>query len=222
MSSERKLDPNAPSNPSQSWWASQNENIRILAIAITLALLLRAFVLEPRFIPSASMEPTMQINDRIIVEKVSYRFTQPQRGEIIVFYPPKSPAVDDNSKAYIKRVIGLPGDRISIHDGQVFVNGQPLDEAYIAEPIEYTLPTPAQISESLPNPEKSRSQAASGNFAIVVPPDSYWVMGDNRNYSNDSHVWGFLPRQNIIGRAYLRFWPTDQRFGLLQTPKYRD
>ncbi len=187
---------------SESWLSNQKENIRTIIIAVILAILLRTFVIEPRYIPSASMEPTLQIEDRIIVEKITNFWRSPERGEILVFYPPASPLIEDNSKAYIKRVIGLPGDLISIHDGQVFVNGQALTEPYIAESINYYLPD---------KPLES---------AIRVPANSYWMMGDNRNNSNDSHVWGFLPQQNIVGRAVLQFFPWDDRTGLIKTPSY--
>ncbi|AFY72207.1 signal peptidase I [Synechococcus sp. PCC 7502] len=185
-----------------SWWASQKENIRTIVIAVIVAILLRTFVIEPRYIPSASMEPTLHIEDRIIVEKVSNWWRSPQRGEILVFYPPESPLIEDNTKAYIKRVIGLPGELISIHDGQVFINGKPLNEPYILEPIDYYLPA---------NPL---------NSAIKVPENTYWMMGDNRNNSNDSHVWGFLPEQNIVGKAIVRFFPWDGRAGILEHPSY--
>jgi signal peptidase I len=148
------------------------------------------------------MEPTLQIEDRIIVEKVSNFLRSPQRGEILVFYPPESPLIEDNTKAYIKRVIGLPGELISIHDGKVFIDGEPLLEPYISAPMDYYLPA---------NPL---------NSAIKIPENTYWMMGDNRNNSNDSHVWGFLPQQNIVGRAVFRFFPFNENTGLLKTPKY--
>lgn len=199
---------------SQSWFEKHRDNIRTVSIALILAFLLRTFIIEPRFIPSGSMEPTLLVNDRIIVEKVSYSLRDPQRGEIIVFYPPKSPAIEDNTKAYIKRLIGLPGDRISIHDGKVFVNDRALTENYIAEPPDYIFPNQAQNLESLSSSQDSRYKS------ITVPQGYYWMMGDNRNSSNDSHIWGFLPRQNMIGRAFLRFFPFDNRVGELKTPKY--
>ncbi|MDX1977930.1 MAG: signal peptidase I [Pseudanabaenaceae cyanobacterium bins.68] len=171
----------------KSWW-SQRDNIQIVLTALVLAILLRTLVVEPRYIPSGSMEPTLQVGDRIVVEKLTHRWQLPQRGEIIVFYPP-FPDREAHSKAYIKRVIGLPGDRLSIHDGQLFLNGIAQIEPYISEPIDYELPDQGEI---------------------LIPPDYLWVMGDNRNNSNDSHVWGYLPRQNIIGRAIFRFFPFDQ------------
>lgn len=213
MSLERKLEVSPKPEIAKSLWEKQKDNIRTVVIALILAFLLRTFVVEPRFIPSGSMEPTLLVNDRIIVEKISYLFNEPKRGQIIVFYPPKSPAIEDNTKAYIKRVIGLPGDRISIFNGKVFVNNNPLQEPYIAEPPKYVLPSQKQNLESL-------SDSGGEQAVIIVPPNYYWVMGDNRNNSNDSHIWGFLPKQNIIGRAYLRFWPFDDRLGELKAPKY--
>ncbi|NEQ97789.1 MAG: signal peptidase I [Cyanothece sp. SIO2G6] len=180
-----------------SWWKAlwqnQRSNIQTVAIALLLSIFIRLFVAEPRFIPSDSMVPTLAVGDRLVIEKVSYRFTQPKFGDIVVFRPPailQEYFGFGDDQAFIKRVIGTPGDRIRIENGIVYVNDQPLDEPYIAAPPNYTL------------------------VPVQVPPNAYFVMGDNRNNSNDSHVWGFLPEQNMIGRAILRFWPLE-REGLL-------
>jgi signal peptidase I len=217
-----ELAPSDPPTPGKVSLFKRFESIRIIAIALVLAFFLRSFVLEPRFIPSGSMEPTLQVNDRVIVEKVSYWFGAPHRGDIVVFYPPRSPYIQDNTKAYIKRIIGLPGDRISIHDGSVYVNDVPLDEAYIAEAIDYVYPPEqAKLQELLDKGNLGNKVAlANLNVSVTVPEESFWVMGDNRNYSNDSHVWGFLPKPNIIGHASFRFWPIDDRFGLIDQPDY--
>jgi signal peptidase I len=195
------------------------EYLPTLAAAGLIVLVVRSFIAEPRYIPSSSMEPSLQINDRLIIEKMSYRFRKPERGEVIVFNPPEVAAVPDASKVYIKRLIGLPGDRISIHDGKVFVNDQPLTEPYTKEPAEYTLPT-NDLSKCqncfLPDAVIQTDKTLS----FTVPPNNYWMMGDNRNNSLDSHAWGFLPEQNIVGRASFRYWPLDNRFGELTTPKY--
>lgn len=161
------------------------EGIKTIGLSVILALGIRHFVAEARYIPSGSMEPTLQINDRLIVEKVSYYFNSPQRGDIVVFWPTdqlkeQTPQLKD---AFIKRVIGLPGEEVEVRGGTVYVDGQALREEYIAAPPDY-----------LWGPE-------------VVPEDSYLVLGDNRNNSYDSHYWGFVPRENIIGRAVVRFWP---------------
>jgi signal peptidase I len=181
-----------------SFWKSQRENVQILAIALVLAVLIRLFVAEPRFIPSDSMVPTLQIGDRLVIEKVFYRFRPPASGEVIVFEPPALLQEYGYSadRAFIKRIIGVPGDRIAVHQGQVYRNGLALTESYIAESPKY------EMEE------------------VTVPPQEFFVMGDNRNNSNDSHVWGFLPQENIIGRAIFRFWTPD-RFGVLErvTPR---
>jgi signal peptidase I len=172
------------------WWQKWGENIQILVLALGLALLIRTFVAEPRYIPSESMLPTLETGDRLIVEKLSYYSHPPRRGDIVVFAPP--PQLQEQGyqgdQAFIKRVIGLPGDTIAVRDGRVFVNRQLLTEAYIAEPPNYLM------------------------SPVVVPPARLFVMGDNRNNSNDSHIWGFLPQENIVGHACFRFWPLE-RFG---------
>ncbi|NEP77731.1 MAG: signal peptidase I [Okeania sp. SIO3C4] len=198
MTSEKEsLNQPITTNSTTPWWLKiwqqQKENIKVLTIALFLSLLVRIFIAEPRYIPSDSMIPTLEVGDRLVVEKVSYYFHPPVAGDIIVFQPPQLLQRYGYAKnqAFIKRVIGLPGDIIKIENGLVYKNDQPLTENYIAEPPEYTLP-----------------------ISIKVPENQYFVMGDNRNNSNDSHVWGFLPNKNIIGRAIFRFWPY-QRFGPL-------
>lgn len=191
-SPEQKIS--SPSPPPA--WKSWLENAQILFIALILALLIRAFVAEPRYIPSDSMVPTLEISDRLVVEKVSYRFRPPELGEIVVFDPPPQLQIQGYAKdqAFIKRIIGKPGQTVFVRDGIVYLDQQPLREPYVAEPPNYIW-----------GPAK-------------VPPDSYFVMGDNRNNSNDSHIWGFLPEENIIGRAWLRFYPF-RRMGLIEKNK---
>ncbi|MBS0018158.1 MAG: signal peptidase I [Arthrospira sp. SH-MAG29] len=164
------------------------ENLVILAVALSLSLLIRIFVAEPRYIPSDSMFPTLEIGDRLVVEKVLYRFIAPKFGDIIVFTPPGQLRVQGYTKdqAFIKRIIGEPGQLVEIRDGKVYLDDNPIAEEYIAEPPEYDW-----------GPD-------------LVPDQQYFVMGDNRNDSNDSHIWGFLPQQNIIGRAAWRFWPLER------------
>ncbi|NJK60204.1 MAG: signal peptidase I [Oscillatoriales cyanobacterium SM2_1_8] len=196
-----------------------DENVPTLVAAIALALGVRWLIAEPRYIPSSSMEPTLQINDRLIVEKITYRFRLPERGEVVVFYPPTHPLVEDTSKVYIKRVVGLPGDRLRIATGQVFVNDLPLEEPYTAEGPRYQLPI-VREKDCLGCFQPPVELSANGTAVFVVPPGHYWVMGDNRNNSQDSHAWGFLPQQNLVGRAVFRYWPLDRRFGLLPLPPY--
>lgn len=180
------------SSPQKASSNNIRENLFILIFALGLSLLIRVFVAEPRYIPSDSMIPTLEVGDRLVVEKVSYHFHSPQAGDIIVFVPPSQLQQQGYSRnqAFIKRVIAQPGQTVEVRDGKVYVDGQPLNEAdYIAEPPHYRW-----------GPKQ-------------VPSQQYFVMGDNRNDSNDSHIWGFLPQENIIGRAVFRFWPWE-RLGL--------
>jgi signal peptidase I len=188
MTSQDTKNQEIQTAPATGFWRSQRENVQILAIALVLAVIIRLFIAEPRYIPSDSMVPTLQIGDRLVIEKVFYRFRPPAAGDVIVFDPPKllqeyGYAAD---RAFIKRIVGTPGDRIQVHNGRVYRNDQPLSEVYIAEPPKYEMPT------------------------VTVPENQFFVMGDNRNNSNDSHVWGFLPKENIIGRAVFRFWTFDR------------
>ncbi|MEL6139456.1 MAG: signal peptidase I [Cyanobacteria bacterium J06628_6] len=166
-------------------WGSAKENLKLVAIALLISIVVRIFIAEPRYIPSNSMDPTLHIGDRLLVEKVSYRLRSPEPGDIVVFEPPPQlQAVGFTAdQAFIKRVIGLPGQTVQVIHDQVYVDGAPLDERYILAPPHYEMPP------------------------FTVPAGQLFVMGDNRNDSNDSHVWGALPTENIIGRALLRFWP---------------
>ena len=174
----------------ERWWRAWGENIQILLLSLALAFFIRTFVAEPRYIPSESMVPTLEIGDRLIVEKLSYYSHLPRRGDVVVFAPP--PQLQElgylEDQAFIKRVIGLSGDVIAVKNGRVSVNGEFISEPYIAEQPNYLM------------------------SPMVIPAGQFFVMGDNRNNSNDSHIWGFLPKANIIGHACFRFWPLE-RFG---------
>lgn len=188
MTHEPTTDTPTPSPTWKVWW----ENIQILVIALILALLVRSYIAEPRFIPSDSMIPTLRISDRLVVEKLSYRFRNPEMGEIVVFDPP--PQLQEQGylkdQAFIKRIIGKPGQTVEVKNGKVLINNVQVEEPYIAEPPKYTL------------------------RPVRVPENSFFVMGDNRNNSNDSHVWGFLPKDYIIGRALFRFFPFNRMGGV--------
>ena len=176
-------------------WMAQKENFWTIAIALLLAFLVKLGVAESRYIPSESMVPTLYPGDRIVVEKISYDFHAPQPGDIIVFRPPEllQSIGYGADQAFIKRVIATAGQTVSVHDGQVYLNGIPQTEPYIQSAPNYRMPE------------------------VEVPPENLFVMGDNRNNSNDSHIWGFLPQSNVIGRANFRFWPPGTA-GQLQDP----
>lgn len=187
-------------DPNQFDKKQQNENtwaeaLKTLALSAVLAFGIRSFVAEARYIPSGSMLPTLQINDRLIIEKMSYRFKDPQRGDIVVFSPTATLEKQNFHDAFIKRVIGLPGETIEVKGGRVYVNGNAIAENYIEDKPNYYW-----------EPHK-------------VPAGQYLVLGDNRNNSYDSHYWGFVPREKIIGRAAVRFWPLN-RVGELNDPSY--
>lgn len=138
-------------------------------------------------VDGASMEPTLQSGEFVIVNKLAYFFGEPNIGDIIVFHFPRDP-----DQEYIKRVIGLPGDRVEVRNGEVYVNDQILDEDYIAAPPVY-------------------------NSTLDVPADSLFVLGDNRNNSSDSHNWGPVPLEYVIGKATLIYWPPTE-WGIITHP----
>ena len=182
--------------------------IETIAFVIVAVIIIRFFIGEIRWIPSGSMHPTLLEGDRIFVERFSRFYDSPKRGDIMIFYPPFVEL--DNSFsgvfrrlsgffckdiAYIKRVVGMPGDRIEIKefkDGSsvVFVNGKPLDEPYIKSEFDYI---------------KCSEKMYCGPF--TVPEGQYFMMGDNRGNSQDSRFWGFLPQDRFIGKAVFLFWP---------------
>jgi signal peptidase I len=170
------------------FWPSVRENVQVAVIALILAFLIRTFIAEPRYIPSDSMLPTLETGDRLVIEKVSYHFHQPQRGDIVVFQPPPQLQLQGYTKdqAFIKRVMATSGEVIAVVNGVVYLNNQPLAENYIYESPHYNLEP------------------------VRVPESTLFVMGDNRNNSNDSHIWGFLPQENVIGRAIFCFWPLSR------------
>jgi len=159
------------------------EVFKIFIVASVIVLPIRYFLFQPFIVKGDSMVPNFQSGDYLIVDELSYRFSEPQRGDVIVFKYPK-----DTTQRFIKRVIGLPGETVDIKDGSVTIlkNGSSttLDEKYL----------PANLK-------------TFGNINTTLKPDEYFVMGDNREYSFDSRAWGVVPREDIIGKAFLRVLP---------------
>lgn len=172
----------------------------MLLLAAGIALTCHATVAEARFIPSSSMAPTLDVGDRLVIEKISYHLRTPRCGEIVVFHPPSSALsrqVDaDPNIPWIKRVVALPGDHVALSHGRVFRNGKALAEPYVTG-----------VGARLTITERE------------VPANSVFVLGDNRAHSIDSATWGPLPVANIIGRASFCFWPPE-RVGGLETPRF--
>jgi signal peptidase I len=180
------------------------ELVVLVVTALVIAVVVKSFVAQAFYIPSGSMLPQLQINDRVVVSKVSYRLHDPHRGDIVVFDAPGGGPKDDSplperavrsviqsiglsapsTDEYIKRVVALPGERVEGHGGKVLVDGRDLIEPYL----------PAGV-------------ATSDFSAVIVPPDTLWVMGDNRGNSADSRVFGPIPQSTVVGRAFTRVWP---------------
>jgi signal peptidase I len=174
------------------------EYVILAVVAIAVALLIQAFLVKPYRIPSESMENTLMIGDRVLVDRISWRFSDPERQQIVVFHPPFAGPV------LIKRIIGMPGDIISLKDGAVYVNGDKLNEPYVrkiggksvpSEPFDNGLPW------SLQTPYK-------------VPAGSYFMMGDNRIDSGDSREFGPVSRSQLVGKAFARYWPPSRIGGV--------
>lgn len=189
----------------EAWWL---EAAKTVGFSLLLAFGIRTFVAEARFIPSGSMIPTLLVDDRLIIDKVTFQFRNPERGEIIVFNPTQELRSRKDEKgdpaypeAFIKRVIGVPGDQIELKNGAVFRNGQQLQEAYVNDG------DPTNLDRcSDPQPFLQQRQ--------TIPADHYLVLGDNRLNSYDGRCWGLVARQDLVGRAIFRFWPL-QRIGTL-------
>jgi signal peptidase I len=164
----------------------------VVAIAVVAAVLLRLFVVQTFYIPSPSMSPTLKVGDRIVVSKLSYDFHGVQRGDIVVFNAPSAVASSclTTDKVLVKRVIGLPGETISDHDGVVYIDGKALHETYLPkdDPATYTAP-----------------------FGPVhIASNHYFVMGDNRTESCDSRYWGTITSSELIGKVEMRIWPVSR------------
>jgi len=157
--------------------------LRDLAVSVVLAIIMIVFIYQPVKVEGTSMMPSLTNQERIFINKFTYRFGSIERGDMVVFWFPL-----DKTKSYIKRVIGLPGDKVAIENGAVLVNGKPIDEGYVSE--EY------RDHNSYPE--------------VEVEPGHYYVLGDHRNSSNDSRAWGTVERDYIYGKAVFVYWPLDK------------
>jgi signal peptidase I len=185
------------------------ETISIVVVAIVLALGIQAFLVKPFRIPSESMVPTLAVGQRVLVDRVTPRFASPKRGEIVVFHPPAGaeegncgdlgtpndqpcaePTNQRSDTNFIKRVVGVPGDELKVVDGRVYVNGRPQAEAFARPDADCPIC-------DLPQP-------------IKIPPEQFFMMGDNRGQSADSREWGPVPEHWVIGRAFFTYWPPDR------------
>ena len=188
------------------------ELVVIIIVALGLALGIQAVLVKPFRIPSKSMEPTLQVGQRVLVDRLSGRFSEPHRGDVMVFKPPAGadtnacgvshpnnqpcprPTDGESEMNFIKRVVGEPGDRLKVIEGHVYVNGELQDEPFIRPDAQCRT---CELSQE-----------------ITVPPDHFFMMGDNRGQSADSREWGPVPEDNIIGNAFFTYWPPDRIGGL--------
>lgn len=182
-----------PASPAKGarkdWTRTALEWGGLIVAALVIAVLIKTFLFQAFYIPSDSMVPTLKTNDRVIVNKLSYKLHNVHRGDIVVFKAP--PGTDPGIKDLVKRVIGLPGETVEGKNGHVYINGRQLQENYLPKGI-----------------------TTSDFPAVKVPPDHYWVMGDNRPASKDSRYFKFIRKKDIVGRVFLRIWPPN-RLGFL-------
>lgn len=172
------------------------EVIKIVVLALAIVIPIRYFLFQPFVIQGSSMEPNFHEADYLIVDELSYRLRQPERGEVIVFKYPL-----DTDKRFIKRIIGLPGEIVEIKDGKIMVTGSDGKEVTLSEPY---------IPADLKAPDMPPYKLGDGQ---------YFVLGDNRPYSSDSQDWGELPKRDIIGKVEFRLWPLND-LSKIETPKY--
>jgi len=171
------------------------EMVRVAIISLVIILPVRYFLIQPFYVKGASMEPNFYDHEYLIIDEISYRFNEPQRGDIVVFKYPKDP-----KQYFIKRVIGLPGEKIKIDNSSIFINGTRLNEVYLPDTMETVLPL-------------------RGYGDVTLAGDEYFLLGDNRSQSLDSRIFGPVKREFIIGRTWIRGWPFN-RVTIFNNPKY--
>lgn len=180
--------------------------VEILGLAVVISMLLRGFVVQAFYIPSGSMENSLLLNDMLLVNKLVYRFREPAYGDVMVFRCPQ-PDPYSSPKDFIKRVVGLPGDTLECRLGKLWRNGAPVEEPYVKEPWDEPLLRHAHIRW---NAAAGKQEPVPEAAAVTVPAGHYFMMGDNRNNSQDSRYWGCLPRSEIVGKAVFIYWPPSR------------
>ncbi len=179
------------------------DTIQTIVISLSFFILIYIFLFQPHQVKGSSMYPYLHNGDFLLTNKISYRFHEPQRGDVIVFKAPKSEPCAEIECEYIKRLIGLPGDRVMVSRGHIYINSQKLDESYYLAPEVYT-----NGGSFLPD-----------GVEKIIPEGYYLPIGDNRPFSRDGREFGPVPKEDIIGKAWIRYWPLNS-VGLIKPPKY--
>lgn len=205
-------------NPYARWVAELFESAAMACVIVFMVI--RPFAVQSFYIPSESMVPTLQVNDRIMVDKMSYRFRNPKVDEVVVFKAPVE--ADPNEVEFIKRCVGVAGDVIDVHGGKLYRNGKAITETFIAQNPDYDMkivngkiyrtdPYDSGVylnRTPLTDPNEINYIIAAKPAA--VPAGCILMLGDNRNNSNDGHMWGFVPLERVVGRAWLLYWPVQR------------
>ncbi|HVF56566.1 MAG TPA: signal peptidase I [Pyrinomonadaceae bacterium] len=193
---DRDIEVRRPQQESrQHFWAEARLLLRDLIFALMIAALFVVFIVQPVKVEGTSMLPRLHDGERIFVNKlVYYGLPKLERGDIVVFWFP-----DDPSKSYIKRVIGLPGETVQVRDNHILINGRELSEPYL-DPSHNVAPYGLR-------PDEFRQGGAASGGSVYISPHYYFVMGDNRDNSSDSRMWGLVPEKYIYGKALYRYWP---------------
>lgn len=171
--------------------------IEVLVFAIAIFLFMYLLIMQPHRIKGTSMEPNFHDGEYLLSDKISYRFREPKRGEVIVFKSPSS-----KEEEFIKRIIGLPGETIGLKEGKYTINGKEIEEEYLP-----------------PNLKTNGGNFLSENETITIPENHYFVSGDNRQVSSDSRTWGFVSKEKITGRAWFIYWPPES-IGIIHAASY--
>lgn len=175
-------------------WAFFLDFLETIVVSLAIFAIVYLFLFQPHQVEGQSMVPNFQNGEYILTDKISYRFREPERGDVVVFHSPQDARID-----FIKRIIAVPGDTVEVRRGYVYLNGQKLEELFINDP--------GRISQG---------RYLREGVVAEVPIGQYIVMGDNRLHSSDSREWGFVPVELIVGRAFFRYWPVPA-FGVLPT-----
>jgi len=176
--------------------------IETVVIALSIFLVVYLFFMQPHQVNGQSMVPNFQSGEYVLTDKVSYKMRNPERGEVVVFHaPPGANCPEGTGCDFIKRILAVPGETVEVRNNQIIVNGQPLNEVYIPEDFE------------------TQAGAFTANRVVTMGPDEYFTVGDNRSYSSDSRAWGPVPKTEIVGRAFFRYWPPDS-MGFLEAAQY--